>query len=150
LTLDNQIDQTTGTDKLKAVFDNKDGMLFPNQFVNIRLLLDVRRDSTIIPTAAVQRGPQGTFVYVVKADSTVEARTVTVALAQSSQSAIGSGLQVGEVVVTDGQDKLQNGAKVDTRRSGNSNTQPASQPASQPTSQTSQPTGQKTAKAPKS
>ena len=137
LTIDNQIDQTTGTDRLKATFDNKDGVLFPNQFVNIRLLLDVRKDSTIVPSVAVQRGPQGSFVYVVKADSTVEARPVTVALTQSNQSAIGSGLQVGDVVVTDGQDKLQNGAKVETRSpGGNSNpSQPATQPATKaPTS----------------
>jgi len=133
LTIDNQIDQTTGTDRLKAVFDNKDGNLFPNQFVNVRLLLDVRKNSVIVPSAAVQRGPQGSFVYVVKSDKTVEARPVTVALAQSNQSAIASGLQPGEVVVTDGQDKLQNGAKVETRtRSSNSKasqTAPAS-PAS--------------------
>ncbi len=130
LTIDNQIDQTTGTDRLKATFDNKDGALFPNQFVNIRLLLDVRKNSTIVPSVAVQRGPQGNFVYVVKADKTVEARTVTVALTQSNQSAIGSGLQAGEVVVTDGQDKLQNGAKVETRSTtGNSN---ASQSTRQP------------------
>ncbi len=130
LTIDNQIDQTTGTDRLKATFDNTDGALFPNQFVNIRLLLDVRKNSTIVPSVAVQRGPQGNFVYVVKADKTVEARTVTVALTQSNQSAIGSGLQAGEVVVTDGQDKLQNGAKVETRSpTGNSN---ASQSTKQP------------------
>jgi multidrug efflux system membrane fusion protein len=137
LTIDNQIDQTTGTDRLKATFDNKDGVLFPNQFVNIHLLLDVRKNSTIIPSVAVQRGPQGSFVYVVKADKTVEARTVTVALTQSNQSAIGSGLQVGEAVVTDGQDKLQNGAKVETRGpTGNSNApQPTTQPAAKaPTS----------------
>jgi membrane fusion protein, multidrug efflux system len=127
LTIDNQIDQTTGTDRLKATFDNKDGVLFPNQFVNIRLLLDVRKNSTLVPSVAVQRGPQGSFVYVVKADKTVEARTVTVALTQSNQSAIGSGLQVGEVVVTDGQDKLQNGAKVETR-SGTGSSNP-SQPS---------------------
>jgi multidrug efflux system membrane fusion protein len=131
LTIDNQIDQTTGTDRLKATFDNQDGVLFPNQFVNIRLLLDVRKNSTIVPSVAVQRGPQGNFVYVVKADKTVEARTVTVALTQSNQSAIGSGLQVGEVVVTDGQDKLQNGAKVETRSpTGNpSASQSTTQPA---------------------
>ena len=130
LTIDNQIDQTTGTDRLKATFDNTDGALFPNQFVNVRLLLDVRKNSTIVPSVAVQRGPQGNFVYVVKADKTVEARTVTVALTQSNQSAIGSGLQAGEVVVTDGQDKLQNGAKVETRSTtGNSN---ASQSTKQP------------------
>ena len=131
LTMDNQIDQTTGTDRLKATFDNQDGVLFPNQFVNIRLLLDVRKNSTIIPSVAVQRGPQGSFVYVVKADKTVEARPVTVALTQSNQSAIASGLQVGEVVVTDGQDKLQNGAKVETHsptgnpKASQSTTQPA-------------------------
>jgi multidrug efflux system membrane fusion protein len=131
LTMDNQIDQTTGTDRLKATFENKDGMLFPNQFVNIRLLLDVRKNSTIIPSVAVQRGPQGNFVYVVKADKTVEARPVTVALTQSNQSAIDSGLQIGEVVVTDGQDKLQNGAKVESRSpTGNSKpSQSTTQPA---------------------
>jgi len=131
LTIDNQIDQTTGTDRLKAIFDNQDGVLFPNQFVNIRLLLDVRKNATIVPSVAVQKGPQGNFVYLVKADKTVEARTVTVALTQSNQSAIGSGLQVGEVVVIDGQDKLQSGAKVETRTatgspsSSQSTTQPA-------------------------
>jgi multidrug efflux system membrane fusion protein len=130
LTIDNQIDQTTGTDRLKAIFDNKDGVLFPNQFVNIRLLLDVRKNSTIVPSVAVQKGPQGTFVYVVKADKTAEARTVTVALTQSNQSAIGSGLQVGEVVVIDGQDKLQNGAKVETRSGTGSPS--ASQSTTQP------------------
>jgi len=134
LTIDNQIDQTTGTVRLKAVFDNQGENLFPNQFVNVRLLLDVRKDSIVVPSVAVQRGPQGNFVYVVKSDKTVEARPVTVALAQSNQSAIGNGLQVGEVVVTDGQDKLQNGAKVETRPrsgnggSGNSNASPTTNP----------------------
>jgi multidrug efflux system membrane fusion protein len=133
LTIDNQIDQTTGTDRLKATFDNKDGVLFPNQFVNIHLLLDVRKNSTIVPSVAVQRGPQGSFVYVVKADKTVEARTVTVALTQSNQSAIASGLEAGEVVVTDGQDKLQNGAKVETRSpTGNSKTSQSSSQSTTP------------------
>ena len=137
LTIDNQIDQTTGTGRLKATFDNKDGVLWPNQFVNVRLLLDVRKNSTIIPSVAVQRGPQGTFVYVVKPDKSVEARPVTVALAQSNQSAIASGLQPGDIVVTDGQDKLQNGAKVETRtRNGNGNSNPNASPsnATAPTS----------------
>jgi membrane fusion protein, multidrug efflux system len=129
LTIDNEIDQTTGTDKLKATFDNKDGDLFPNQFVNIRLLLDVRKNSTIVPSVAIQRGPQGTFAYVVKADKTVEARPVTVALTQGNQTALSGGLQVGEVVVTDGQDKLQNGAKVEPRSpTGNAN--PGASPSS--------------------
>jgi len=136
LTIDNQIDQTTGTDKLKAIFDNKDGVLFPNQFVNIHLLLDVRKNSTVVPSVAVQRGPQGAFVYVVKSDKTVEARSVTVALTQSNQSAIDSGLQVGEVVVTDGQDKLQNGAKVEARTPNTKSTSQTTTPqgAAAPTS----------------
>src|SRR5260370_13093186 len=79
LTIDNQIDQTTGTDRLKATFDNKDGALFPNQFVNIRLLLDVRQNSTIVPSVHVQRGPHGNFVYVLNAPRTRDARTVIVA-----------------------------------------------------------------------
>jgi multidrug efflux system membrane fusion protein len=122
LTIDNEIDQTTGTAKLKATFDNKNGILWPNQFVNVRLLLDVRKNSTVVPSVAVQRGPSGTFVYLMNADKSVEARPVTVTLAQANQSVIDSGLQPGDVVVTDGQDKLQNGAKVEPRsRGGNSN-----------------------------
>jgi multidrug efflux system membrane fusion protein len=113
LTIDNQIDQTTGTDRLKAVFDNKDNALWPNQFVNIRLLLEVRKNSIVIPSAAIQRGPQGSYVFVVKPDKTVEVRPITIALTQDNASAVGSGLSVGEVVVTDGQDKLQAGTKVE-------------------------------------
>jgi len=115
LTIDNQIDVTTGTDRLKATFDNQDGVLFPNQFVNVRVSLDVQKNVTVVPSVAVQRGPQGTFVYVVKPDKTVDARSVTVALTQSNQSAIASGLEPGDVVVTDGQDKLQKGAQVEPR-----------------------------------
>jgi multidrug efflux system membrane fusion protein len=115
LTIDNQIDQTTGTAKLKAVFENKDNQLWPNQFVNIQLLLETRKDSTVLPTSAVLRGPQGAFVYTVKPDNTVEARTVTVALTQGDTTAIASGLNVGDTVVTDGQDKLQSGSKVEPR-----------------------------------
>lgn len=127
LTIDNQIDPQTGTGRLKATFDNRDGMLWPNQFVNVRLLLDVRKGSIVIQSAAVQRGPQGTFVYVVKPDKTAEVRPVTVALAEGNLSAIGSGLQAGESVVTDGQDKLQNGAHVEPR--GSSRNSNAGQPA---------------------
>lgn len=136
LTIDNQIDQSTGTGRLKATFDNKDGSLWPNQFVNVRLLLDVRKNATVVPSVAVQRGPSGTFVYVMNADKSVEARPVTVAMAQSNQSAIATGLQPGDVVVIDGQDKLQNGAKVEPRnvggRNGNSNASQAA--AASPTS----------------
>jgi multidrug efflux system membrane fusion protein len=115
LTIDNQIDQTTGTARLKAVFDNKDNALWPNQFVNTRLLLDVRKNSTTIPAAAVQRGPQGTYIYAVKSDNTVELRPVTVSFTQDNISVIASGVSPNDVVVTDGQDKLQEGSKIETR-----------------------------------
>jgi multidrug efflux system membrane fusion protein len=114
-TIDNQIDQTTGTAKLKAVFDNQDNQLWPNQFVNANLLLETRKNSTVVPTAAILRGPQGTFVYLVKSDKTVEARTVTVSIAQGNNTAIASGLNPGDTVVTDGQDKLQTGSKIEFR-----------------------------------
>jgi membrane fusion protein, multidrug efflux system len=115
LTIDNQIDQTTGTAKLKAVFDNKDNQLWPNQFVNANLLLETRKASTVVPTAAIQRGPQGTFVYAAKADKTVEARNVNISITQGDTTVISSGLTPGDVVVTDGQDKLQSGSKIEQR-----------------------------------
>jgi len=115
LTIDNEIDPTTGTAKLKAVFDNKDGRLWPNQFVNADLLLETRKNSTVIPTAAILRGPQGTFVYAVNADKTVEDRKVTVSLTQGDTTVITSGLNPGDTVVTDGQDKLQRGSKIEPR-----------------------------------
>ena len=114
LTIDNQIDQTTGTGKLKAMFDNTDAALFPNQFVNARLLLETKKGATVIPAAAIQRGPQGsTFAYVVKPDKTVEVRNLKVALTQGNLSVIASGIAPGEQVVTDGQDKLQGGSRVE-------------------------------------
>jgi multidrug efflux system membrane fusion protein len=114
-TIDNQIDQTTGTAKLKAVFDNKDNQLWPNQFVNANLLLETRKNSTVLPTAAILRGPQGTFVYLVKPDKTVEAHPVTVSIAQGNNTAVATGLHPGDTVVTDGQDKLQTGSKIEFR-----------------------------------
>jgi multidrug efflux system membrane fusion protein len=117
LTTDNQIDPATGTFKLKAVFENRDHALFPNQFVNVRLLLEVRPDATIVPTAAIQRGPGGPFVYVVRADQTVEARPVTPGLTEGSDTSIESGLSPDEVVVVDGADKLRPGAAVEVRKS---------------------------------
>jgi len=130
LSIDNEIDQQTGTGRLKAVFDNKDGALWPNQFVNVRLLLDVQKNATVIPSPAIQRGPQGTFVYVVKPDKTVEAHPVTVALTESNQSAISQGLRPGDLVVIDGQDKLQTGSKVELRgQAGNSNASQSAPPA---------------------
>jgi multidrug efflux system membrane fusion protein len=118
LTIDNQIDPTTGTGRLKAVFDNADRGLWPNQFVNVQLLLETRKDSLVVPAAAVQRGPQGTYAYVVKPDKTVENRPVEVDFTQNNQTALKSGLQPGEIVVTDGQDKLLAGKTQVEIRSG--------------------------------
>jgi multidrug efflux system membrane fusion protein len=115
LTIDNEIDQTTGTAKLKAVFDNKDSQLWPNQFVNTQLLLEIRKNSTVLPTAAILRGPQGPFVYAVKPDKTVLARPVAVSLTQGDTTVITSGLNAGDTVVTDGQDKLQSGSRIEPR-----------------------------------
>jgi membrane fusion protein, multidrug efflux system len=112
-TIDNQIDQTTGTVRLKAVFDNKDRSLWPNQFVNARLLLDTQKDAIVIPAAAIQNGSQGTFVYVVKQDKTVEVRPITVGVTEANIASIAKGLNAGEQVVTDGQDRLQAGVTVD-------------------------------------
>ncbi len=115
LATDNQIDTTTGTFKLRAQFDNEDGLLFPNQFVNIRLLVDVLRDATVIPTSAVQRGAPGTFVYVVKPDSTVAVQTIKIGPSEGQKVAVQSGLSPGDRVVTDGADKLRDNAKVSLR-----------------------------------
>lgn len=128
LTIDNQIDPATGTGKLKANFDNPDNALWPNQFVNAHLLLETQKDKVVVPAAAVQRGPNGqSFTYVVKPDKTAEVREVKVAFTQGNISAIDSGLSAGEQVVTDGQDKLQNGSRVDphpaSRTAGASQTQ---------------------------
>lgn len=115
LTVDNQIDQSTGTTRLKAIFENEDNALFPNQFVNVRLLLDVKKEAVIAPLAAVQRGPQGMFVYVVKPDHTVEVREVTVGATASGDAAIDKGLAQGDAVVVDGVDKLRAGTAVEAR-----------------------------------
>jgi membrane fusion protein, multidrug efflux system len=115
LTIDNQIDPTTGTAKLKAVFDNKDNQLWPNQFVNADLLLETRKNSTVVPTAAILRGPQGTFVYAVNPDKTVQDKVVTVALTQGDTTVVTSGINPGDTVVTDGQDKLQRGSPINMR-----------------------------------
>jgi membrane fusion protein, multidrug efflux system len=112
LTIDNQIDQTTGTAKLKGVFDNQDNSLWPNQFVNVHLLLQTRKDAVTAPASAILRGPDGSFSYVVDANNTVQMRPVQVALTQGSTVVIASGLQGGEKVVTDGQEKLQAGSRV--------------------------------------
>src|SRR5882724_3638527 len=117
-TIDNQIDTTTGTGKLKAVFENRDRSLWPNQFVNVHLLLEVRKNNTVVPSAAIQRGPQGTYVFAVKPDKTAEMRNVTVAFTEGNFSSITPGLTPGETVVVDGQDKLQPGSHVEIRSGG--------------------------------
>lgn len=132
LTIDNQIDVTTGTGKLKAEFVNPGDELWPNQFVNIHLLLETRKSSLVIPAAAVQRGPQGTYVFVVKPDKTVEVRPITVAISQNNLTAVSNGLSPNETVVTDGQDKLQAGSKVEPRGAGRPAMAPGGQSAPQP------------------
>ncbi len=110
--IDNQVDPATGTVRLKALFTNDDRTLFPNQFVNARLLVDTLRGVVIVPTAAVQRSPQGAFVYVVKADGTADMRQVEVLATDGDETALKQGVAGGETVITDGLDKLRPGSKV--------------------------------------
>lgn len=113
ITADNQIDAATGTVKLKAQFPNGDSGLFPNQFVNARLLLETKTGATVIPSAAIQRGTRGTFVYVVKEDNTVTVRPVTLGPTQGDNIAIEDGIAPGERVIVDGADRLREGTAVD-------------------------------------
>jgi len=136
-TIDNQIDPTTGTYKLKAIFSNDNNVLFPNQFVNVHMLVDTKRNVVIVPAAAIQRGPQGTYVYVVSRGDTVNIRMVTVAQTTGNNVGVSSGLNAGDVVVIDGQDKLQNDSKVvpspapASGAAGGASAQPAAQSAPQ-------------------
>jgi len=120
-TFDSQIDQTTGTIKLRAQFPNEDRALFPNQFVNIRLLLDTHKDVTTISTAGVQRGVPGTFVYLISDDSTVSVRPVQLGITDGDRVEVLSGLKPGERVVIDGADKLRDGAKIIIRSEADAN-----------------------------
>jgi multidrug efflux system membrane fusion protein len=115
LTIDNQIDTTTGTYKLKAEFSNEKETLFPNQFVNTHLLVDTKHNVTIVPSPAIQRGPQGTYVYLAQKDNSVKIQPVTIALSSGNSVGIVTGLQPGDNVVVDGQDKLQDGSKIEAR-----------------------------------
>ncbi|MCL1893353.1 MAG: MdtA/MuxA family multidrug efflux RND transporter periplasmic adaptor subunit [Holophagaceae bacterium] len=110
--IDNQVDPSTGTVKLKALYLNNDSSLFPNQFVNVRLFVDTIKNTILIPSAAIQRGPQGTFVYVVNDESAVELRVVEIQASQGDQTALSAGLEAGEVVVTEGIERLRIGSKV--------------------------------------
>jgi membrane fusion protein, multidrug efflux system len=143
-TLDNQIDPTTGTLRLRATFDNKDNSLFPNQFVNARLLVQEKHGVTLVPTAAIQRNSQATYVYVVKPDSTVTVRQVTIGTTEGNDSEITAGMTPGEVVVMTGVDKLQEGTKVNAQIPS---AKPANPPAN-PSMPSSIPAAKKGVKAP--
>ncbi|MDH1304403.1 MdtA/MuxA family multidrug efflux RND transporter periplasmic adaptor subunit [Achromobacter sp. GD03932] len=123
-TLDNQIDVTTGTLKMKARFENADDALFPNQFVNVRLHVLTRKDVTAIPTAAIQQGSAGAFVFLVQADDTVQVRQVKLGAVNNGMVAVNEGLQPGDRVVVEGTDRLRAGAKVEVV--GGAETVPAS------------------------
>lgn len=115
LAIDNQVDVTTGTVKLRASFPNTRNELYPNQFVNARLVVDVKHDVVIIPAAAIQRGPNGTFVFVVGSDNTASIRPIEVDVVESGQASINKGLNPGELVVTDGAERLKSGARVEVK-----------------------------------
>ncbi len=112
LTIDNQIDQTSGTVRFKATVSNEDGALFPNQFVNAQLLVETHRGVVTVPSTAVQHGPESTFVYVLKRDNTVETRKINVRASEGDRSMVESGLSPTEVVITEGVDRLQSGSAV--------------------------------------
>ena len=121
LTADNQIDASTGTSKLKAIFDNKNNALYPNQFVNVRLLMDVLKGAVVVPAATIQRGSQGSFVYVVRDNKTAEMRPVTVKTTEGNDVAIASGIAPGDVVILEGMDKVQEGTQVDVQTPSRTN-----------------------------
>jgi multidrug efflux system membrane fusion protein len=125
LTVDNQIDPATGTVKLKAEFPNSDAALFPNQFVNVRMLLDTRRGVTTVPVAAIQRGSEGAFVYAVTPEHTVTLRPVKLATIEGDTAMVESGVAAGDQVIVDGADRLREGTKVElTERGGRSEARP--------------------------
>lgn len=124
-TVDNEIDVTTGTVKLRAMFDNPDMMLFPNQFVNTKLLINTLHNQIVVPAAAIQRGAEGAFVYVVGADKTVSIRTVTPGPADGDRTSITKGLNAGETVVVDGADRLRDGSEVTIPAKGKAGMTPA-------------------------
>jgi len=131
LTFDSSIDPTTGTIKLRAQFPNENEALYPNQFVNVQLLLDTHKGVTIMPTAGVQRGVPGTFVYLVNADNTVSVRKVDLGITDGDRVEVKSGLQPGDKIVVDGADKLRDGAKINVRAEANPNA-PAAAPDAAP------------------
>ena len=116
LTIDNEVDPTTGTVRLKAQFPNTDYRLFPSQFVNARLLIEARRGATVVPTAAIQQSPRGSFVYALRPDQTVGIRQVTVGVTDGDDVSIERGLSVGEQVVVEGAERLRDGAAIELRK----------------------------------
>ena len=130
IAVDNQIDTSTGTIKLRAQFDNIDNMLFPNQFVNIKLLVDTLHDAVVVPQAAIERGAPGTFVYLVDANNTVSVKKVTLGPAQGDNVAITDGLAENDRVVVDGADKLRDGAEI--KLPGEKKTAPSPSPTPEP------------------
>jgi len=112
LTIDNMVDQSTGTFKLRATFANNDDELFPNQFVNARMLLEVLHGILMIPTSSIERSEEGTFVYLVQADHTVTARVIKLGSTEGEKVQVLSGLTNGDMVVVDGADKLKEGMEV--------------------------------------
>jgi multidrug efflux system membrane fusion protein len=131
-TIDNQIDLTTGTYKLKSIFSNENNSLFPNQFVNVHLLVDTKRNLIIIPAAAIQRGPQGTYVYAVATGNIAKIHVVTISQVTGNDVGLSAGLNPGESVVIDGQDKLQDGSKINPSNSSNGATNGAANASGQP------------------
>jgi multidrug efflux system membrane fusion protein len=131
-TFDSQIDPTTGTIKLRAQFPNETKTLYPNQFVNIQLLLDTHKDVTTMPTAGVQRGVPGTFVYLVNADDTVSVRKIELGVTDGDRVEVRSGLQPGDKIVVDGADKLRDGAKINVRAEAPNPNAPAAAPGAAP------------------
>ena len=127
-TIDNQVDTATGTVKLRALFDNPDNALFPNQFVNAKLVVETKQDVLVAPTAAIQRGEPGTFVYAIRPDDTVHVQPVKLGPTDGDKVMIESGLNEGDRVVTDGADRLREGAKVTVPQAGNGEAGPP-QPA---------------------
>jgi multidrug efflux system membrane fusion protein len=128
-TIDNTVDQTTGSFKLRAIFPNDDEALFPNQFVNVLMLLDVLHGVTVIPTSSIERGQQSSFVYVVGDDSKVTAKTVTLGVTEGERVAVLSGISLGDKVVVDGADRLKDGMEVDARAAA---TRPGAKPSGKP------------------
>src|SRR5208337_3305603 len=118
LTADNQIDTTTGTVRLKAMFKNEDSALFPNQFVNARLLMETLSGVTVVPSAAVQRSPKGTYVYLVKEDKTVTVRWVKLGPSEGDSQSIEEGLSTGDLAVVEGAERLREGSKVEQQKQG--------------------------------